>query len=84
MRRYHEKQLEIEYTKGRYFDRFFQILDETEPLDQNILRYSFIDWHLLSNLNAIKRKNEETKDRKKKLKAEMKSREETTFIVLNK
>ena len=84
MRLYHEKQLELEYAKGIYFDKFFTPLDETEPLDQHILRYTFIDWHLYSNLTAVKRKNKQVEAKKKKLKRELETRQEQLYITLNK
>ena len=83
MRLYHEKQLEQEYAKGIYFDKFFTPLDETAPLDQKILRYTFLDWHLYSNLTAVKRKNEEVEAKKKKLKRELETRQEQLCITLN-
>ena len=83
MRLYHEKQLELEYAKGIYFDKFFTPLDETAPLDQKILRYTFLDWHLYSNLTAVKRKNEQVESKKKKLKRELETRQEQLCITLN-
>ena len=79
MRLYHEKQLEIEYAKGTYFDKFSEILDETEPLNQHILRYTFIDWHLLSNLNVVKRKKR--RSRRKEEKTEKRNASQRTTTV---
>ena len=83
MRLYHEKQLELEYAKGKCFEKFYTPLDETEPLDQHTSRYTFIDWHLYSNLTAIKIKNEEVEVKKKKLKREPETRQEQLCITLN-
>ena len=81
--RYYEKQLELEFANKQYFDKYLHNLDESKPLEKRILKFAFIDWHLIANLEDVKRKQEQSDDRRKKLKAEMDSREEQLFVLVN-
>ena len=80
--RYYEKQLELEFANSQYFDKYLYTIDRGKPLDQRTLKFAFIDWHLIANLQDVKRK-EQGDDRRKKLKEEMDSREEQLFVLVN-
>ena len=81
--RFYEKQLELEFANKQYFDKYLYNLDEWKPLDKHILKFAFIDWHLIDNLQDVKRKQEQSDERRKKLKEEMDSREEQLFVLVN-
>ena len=61
---YYIKQVEIEHSNGQYWNKFCIPVNERAPLDQTILRYTFIDWHLVIFMTSIKRKNEEIEKKK--------------------
>ena len=81
--RYYEKQLELEFVNQDYFNKYIYLLDQSKPLEKRTLKFAFIDWHLIANLEDVKRKQEQSDDRRKKLKTEMESREEQRFVLVN-
>ena len=80
--RYYENQLELEFANQQYFDKYLYNLDESKPLEKRTLKFTFIDWHLIANLEDVKRKQEQSNERRKKIKAEMDSREEQLFVLV--